>query len=196
MSDRSAYLILRDPGFSFARLAGDMEQFGVVLANPTTKQATSLSLEGEQLPTSAREIEAAIENKQEITFQFWIDGDDDLVCELRRRDSFITEWYSFANPGSKRGWLIHLFLNRFVSAASGGGLVLEVLDIDGATAEFDWDEFAKRPERIPIGASVIVLPETAAQDVVAPDDYVRLTVNGLAVWCASELELTVRSFFW
>lgn len=186
MSDRFAYLVVDSKRFSFPRLADDMARYDVSLTNPATGLITALSLEGDEQPVLRPDLETAIVRGQKTTFQLWIGEGDDLVCEIRPRGPLVTEWYSFANPGHETSRLVRLFLRRFDTVDESGGLVLGVLDIEGSTAEFEWDAFPRQPESIPTGPSLIALTEENAKAVVAPSGYRRMRRGGLVLWVAEK----------
>lgn len=187
MSDRFAYIIQEQPLFSFARLIAGMRKYGVDLPNPRTGEIRCLTPEGEGVSASARDIEEWIRAGWTVSFELWTENDDDLVCCVKTERPLLTEWYSFSNPESTAGRLVDLFLDRFAAVHEAGGLLLGVLDMEGVTAEFDWDGFQRQPRDLPPGASLVALPRARAAALSIPPGYQQIVRGDLLILCAVDI---------
>ncbi len=160
-------------------LVASAGEVGIYLANPANGRITELSELGEQIPADRGRIVAdiSLSGTGEVTFQFWIDEDVDVVCVVRR-------W-------KERGASVRLFVDGLdwvqrtavaqwgiAAGLSWPAAAAFVVDRRGKSEDEDWEDWAESGS-----GAVEDAPELLA--VRGADAGAGSTLlSGFSVWCS------------
>jgi hypothetical protein len=149
----------------FRQLVDEFAENGIVLDNPVHGCPMVLNVDGDQVPLTIDEMCKWINaNISVLNIQWWLSGTADVICMFDYEPlAWEKQTYYLDGLSNREIQLVESVILGQVEEHPGETLAV-VIDVHGATEDFDWDEFVRDSSaRVELMPDVLLLPKGDAR---------------------------------